>query len=165
MTTMTAVERLVREREGEFFNRSVIEYPHYLKAEALWVRDLLADPRPLEDEDVARLTLAITSTEVRDVAWASMTVDTATMWLEFWLDVVTRVPRHLGAAPASLLAFAAWLVGTPGSRQLAADACAAALDLDPRYRMAHLVRTALVSGMPSHMWEPPAMDELPLMMK
>lgn len=170
MTTMTAVERLVREREAEFFTRSMIEYPQYLRAEAEWVRDTLtaaaAATGPsdlfLDDDGVARLALALTSIEVRDVAWTVIRYEDADKWLAFWMDVVARIPRHVGAAPAALAAFAAWMYDTPAARALAMDAASAALDVDPNYRMAQMVMVAVASGLPAAAWEPAPLDELPI---
>lgn len=159
-TTNENVDRLAREREGEFFSRSLIEYPAYLREEARWVRDVVTAATPLDDDGVARLTLALTSIEVRDVAWATLTHDNAHKVGDFWADVIDRVPARLAVAPLSLLAFTAWLVGF---REVSAQALAMALGLDPSYRMAHLVRVALVAGMDPSTWQAPSLDEIPLM--
>lgn len=156
----TDVDRLAREREGEFFSRSLIEYPAYLREEARWVQRVMTDATTLDDDGVARLGLALTSIEVRDVAWATLTHDNAHAIGDFLSDVVDRVPARLAVAPVTLLAFTAWLVGY---REVCAQALTLALGLDPSYRMAHLVRTALVAGMDPASWSAPPVEQIPLM--
>ena len=116
-------------------------------AEARWVRAALrpapSDDRAgdrLTDAEVGRLVAACRDVEVRDVAWALMSREDARRHVELWRDVVRRCPTELLAAPASLLAFAAWLAGDGALAWCALDRCALA---DPDYRMAGLVAHTL----------------------
>lgn len=158
--TTTTVEAHVREHEAEFFSRSLIEYPQYLRREGRFVQALASNPTETpSDEDIARLALALTSIEVRDVAWSLIGLGNAADHVTLWATVADNVPRRLSAPATALLAFAAWLAGRPG---LAAHAAAATLETDPQYRLAHLVRVAVVTHMPADGWEPVPVDELPL---
>jgi hypothetical protein len=71
--------------------------------------------------------------------------------VELWRDVVRRCPTELLAAPASLLAFAAWLAGDGALAWCALDRCALA---DPDYRMAGLVAHTLEQALPPSVWTP-----------
>jgi hypothetical protein len=78
---------------------------------------------------------------VRDFAWQRTTTDE---WqLALWTDVLRRAERDLAAAPASLLAFAAW---RNGHGALASVALERALGADPAYPMALLLDEMLQEG-------------------
>ena len=66
-----------------------------------------------------------------------------------WRDLVRRSPQDLVAAPASLLAFAAWLDGNGALAWCALDRVAA---VDPAYPMAHFVGTLLEQAVPPSAW-------------
>jgi hypothetical protein len=121
--------------------------------EARWVREavLRALDGPLSDADVGRLLAACRDVELRDVAWALMSRETAHRHVEVWRGVVRRCPTDLLAAPAALLAFAAWLAGHGALAWCALDRCALA---DPDYRMAGLVAHALEHALPPSAWTP-----------
>ena len=89
--------------------------------------------------------------EVRDVAWSLMSREDARRHVEVWRDVVRRCPTELLAAPASLLAFAAWLAGDGALAWCALDRSALA---DPDYRMAGLVAHTLEHALPPSTWTP-----------
>lgn len=59
--------------------------------------------------------------------------------------VVAHVPRRRQVAPLALLGFVAWWRGDGG---LAGDRVRAALALDPGYRLAGLLNSALMAGLP-----------------
>jgi hypothetical protein len=63
-----------------------------------------------------------------------------------WTAVVRLAEREYVAAPASLLAFTAW---QSGDGSLANVALQRALDADPGYTMAQLIRDAIASGIPA----------------
>ena len=71
------------------------------------------------------------------------------MHQELWARVTRHLPRHQRAAPASLLAVAAW---QRGDEPLAAAALEVALAADPGYSMAVLMSRALAWGLPVERW-------------
>lgn len=135
----------------------------HLRSEGLWVRDrvrgFLADQRPLGADEVGRLLVAMLSIEVRDVAWSEMSRANALAHVELWRDVVRRTPQDLLAAPAALLAFAAWLAGDGALAWCALDRCREA---EPDYSLAGLLTQALATATPPTSWRPVASEELPL---
>ncbi len=135
----------------------------HLAAEGYWIRDRVRrfarTGEPLDDGEVGRLLAAMTHVEARDVAWAEMTRDSAVRHVELWRSVVRRSPVDLLAAPAALLAFAAWLAGDGALAWCAVERCHEA---DPEYSMAGLVAQALVSAIHPSTWRPIAPEELPL---
>lgn len=135
----------------------------HLRAEGLWVRDrlrrFLADRRVLPAEDVGRLLVAMVVIDVRDVAWSQMRTANAGAHVDLWRDVVRRAPRELLAAPAALLAFAAWLHGDGALAWCALDRCREA---EPDYSLAALLTQALATATPPSSWQPVASEELPL---
>jgi hypothetical protein len=138
--------------------------PGRRRAEARWVRTALrrtlgGPPGDcLTDAEVGRLVAAIRDVAVRDVAWSSMSRDQARRHVDLWRDVVRRCPTELLAAPASLLAFAAWLAGDGALAWCALDRCALA---DPDYRMAGLVAHSLEQALPPTTWTPVPQASLP----
>jgi hypothetical protein len=102
---------------------------------------------------LARLSVALTSLQIRDDAWARMQPDHHAAHTRLW----TILTRHAGpgyvAAPASLLAFTAWQAGDGALANLALDR---ALADDPGYSMARLLRDALAAG------APPSVAALPM---
>jgi hypothetical protein len=105
------------------------------------------------DEQLAWLSVALASLQVRDDAWARMDMDYREMHRRLWTDVVRRAEDTYVPAPASLLAFVAWQSGNGALANVALDR---ALDDDPRYSMALLLRQAIDSG------APPSMARLPM---
>lgn len=99
----------------------------------------------LDDDEVAWLGLLLSSVRLRDEAWVRIDVDHLRQHVEFWRDVVRRVGERYVAAPASLLAYAAFEMGDGALANVALDrACAA----DPLYSMAHLIREIVTAGIP-----------------
>lgn len=135
----------------------------HLRAEGLWVRDrlrtFLADRRLLPAEDVGRLLVAMVAIDVRDVAWSQMCIANAGAHVDLWRDVVRRAPGELLAAPAALLAFAAWLHGDGALAWCALDRCREA---EPDYSLADLLTQALATATPPSTWQPVASEGLPL---
>jgi hypothetical protein len=127
----------------------------HLVQEGQWVADrvrrFLAGGERLTAEEVGRLLVAIVSIEVRDVAWAEMTRETAPKHVDLWRDVVRRSPPGLLAAPSALLGFAAWLSGDGALAWCAVDRCHEA---DPDYTLAALLTDALAGAVPPTSWQP-----------
>jgi hypothetical protein len=114
------------------------------------VRDAVADagsraPRPLTDEDVARLGWALTDLEVRDQAMGLSTGPTGPPAEALWTELVRRLPPPLDAAPATLLAATAWARGDGTTAGIALDR---ALGSQPTYALARLLDHGLAAGLP-----------------
>ncbi|MEV1331683.1 DUF4192 domain-containing protein [Micromonospora costi] len=110
------------------------------------VRDALRRQRRgerLGDDEVAWLTLLLTHLPVRDHAWER--TDGRDRDVALWADVLRRAEPELTAAPASLLAFAAWRAGEGA---LAAVALERALAEHPDYSLALLLDDLLRRGVP-----------------
>ena len=128
--------------------------PPPLAEEAAWAYDLVAGHTRAGsvpgDEDVARLVRGLLDTEVRDAAWAPLDRPSAHDHVAFWTDVVRRTPVPLLAAPAALLAFAAWQSGHGALAWCALDRCAEA---DESYPLARLVAQALERAIAPEEWD------------
>jgi hypothetical protein len=99
--------------------------------------------RTLTDDEVAWLSVLLVHLPVRDHAWEHTTNDD---WhIDLWSDVVRRVDPPLAAAPASLLAFAAWRAGLGA---LATIAVERALAVDPDYALARMIDEILEQCLP-----------------
>lgn len=110
------------------------------------LRELLAMPVPLSDEDAGALILLLASIRLRDEAWALTNAGDPAAQVEFWADITRRAPRRLAAPPASLLAYAAaCLVGDGALARAAVDR---ALDANPGYSMARWIERMLDAGIP-----------------
>jgi hypothetical protein len=135
----------------------------HLVAEGRWVqqrvRRFVMDGRRLDAHEVGRLVVAVGAVDVRDVAWAEMTRARAGAHVDLWRDVVRRAPRNALAAPAALLAFAAWLSGDGALAWCAVDR---SQEAEPGYGMASLVAQALAGAVPPSAWEPLAPEALTL---
>ena len=135
-----------------------------LVVEGRWVRERvrrhLEDGLPLDAADVARLVvLFMLSVEVRDVAWAEMNHANAARHVDLWRDVVRRSPVELRAAPAGLLAFAAWLTGNGALAWCAVDL---AQESQPDHGLASLICQALSGAVPPSVWQPLSPDAVTL---
>ncbi len=93
---------------------------------------------------IARLTVALAEVRVRDEAWVRIDPAALPPHLEFWRHVLRRTAPSRLAPPASLFAYCALLSGEGGLANLALDL---ALEADPTYSMALLLRQAIASGM------------------
>ncbi|NUR05458.1 MAG: DUF4192 domain-containing protein, partial [Nocardioidaceae bacterium] len=76
-----------------------------------------------DDTTVAWLLRALLEPGARDAAAELVTRDTAVQHAGFWTEVVRRSPDPLVAAPAGLLAFAAWRAGDGARAWCAVDRC------------------------------------------
>lgn len=135
----------------------------YLVTEGRWVHDRLAryltTGEPLDAGEAGRLLVAMVHLEVRDVAWAAITRDSAAVHVELWRDLVRRTPLDLAAAPAALLAFAAWQAGDGALAWCALDRCQEA---EPGYSLAGLLTQALSSAVDPATWQHIPVDDLNL---
>ncbi|PDP86519.1 hypothetical protein CQJ94_16855 [Glycomyces fuscus] len=113
------------------------------------VRAERAGRGPTGREELAWLGVYLGQIRVRDEAWARITAEAAPAHQELWGRVTRHLPRHQRAAPASLLAVAAW---QRGDEPLAAAALDVALAADPGYSMAVLMSRALAWGLPVERW-------------
>jgi hypothetical protein len=118
------------------------------------VRDELrsyADGARAPDPDsVAWLLRALLEPGSRDAAADLVTRESARDHVGFWTEVVRRTPDPLVAAPAALLAFAAWRAGDGARAWCAVDRCLDAAPADP---LGRLVATVLEHAVPPDAWE------------
>jgi hypothetical protein len=91
-------------------------------------------------DELARLALALTRIPVRDRAWGLMDPAHRDAHSRLWADLTRLAPPGLVAAPAALLALCAWQAGNGALAQIALDR---ALNDDPRYPLARLLRDAV----------------------
>lgn len=135
----------------------------YLVQEGQWVaervRRFLLDGEALDPDEAGRMVVALVVIEVRDVAWAEMSRVSAARHVDLWRDLVRRTPYDLVAAPAALLGFAAWLAGDGALAWCAVERCQ---EVEPDYRLASLLTTALAGAVPPSSWEPVRPDGLTL---
>lgn len=118
--------------EGVPLVRSVIE------------RACVGSHPPLDDE-VAWLGVLLSSVRVRDEAWVRIREPDLDVHVQLWRHVLTRVSTPYAAAPACLLAYAAWRSGEGALANIALDRAFAA---DPHYSMARLLQELFISGLP-----------------
>lgn len=139
------------------------ETRQHLVTEGLWVRSrvrrFVETGEPLDVDEAGRMLVALRSVEVRDVAWAEMSRADARTHLELWRDLVRRTPLHLAAAPAALLAFAAWLAGDGALAWCAVERCQEA---EPDYSLAALLTQALTAAVDPATWTPLLAEDLTL---
>jgi len=104
------------------------------------LEELLADP-----DRVAWLGVLLTHVRVRDEAWVRIEPDRPEPYIILWREVLRRVETRYAAAPACLLAYAAFLAGDGGLANVALDR---AEEADPDYTMAGLLRDVIQAGLP-----------------
>ncbi len=150
--------------EAEPRPQSVAAARDYLVGEARWLQERLhehvEEPRRWSDADVARVSVAVVSIDVRDVAWAGVTHESARAHLDLWCDVLRRTPTELAATPAALVAFTAWVCGDGALAWCAVDRCH---ELEPEHSLARLVTDALTGAVPPSTWRPLDPEDLVLL--
>ena len=109
------------------------------------IRVYRAGGRIADPDGFARLLVGLVNLPVRDDAWARMVPEHQEAHLRLWADVVRRANGPWLPAPAALLAFTAWQAGNGTLANVALDR---ALDADPDYSMARLLREILTAGVP-----------------
>jgi hypothetical protein len=105
-----------------------------------------------DPDQLAWLGVTLTDLRVRDDAWARMDPDFRAAHQRLWSDLVRHLPAAYVAAPAALLAFAAW---QSGDGALASIAIERALEADPEYSMAKLIGRAVDAAIPPSAARPP----------
>ena len=106
--------------------------------------------RRVDDRTLAAVLLGLLDVEGRDAAWADLDRSTARHHVELWTDVVQRAPEDLIAAPAAVLALAAWLAGHGALAWCAVDRCQ---EVEPDNSLARLVSDLLVAAVPPSCWD------------
>jgi hypothetical protein len=148
--TVAALTGPARERMSQATTRAerdlrITTTPHrdLVQAHLLEVQKVMtgALEEPLTDDQAARLTtLMAASIRLRDEAWVRCDPD---RHLELWRDLTRRAEQRYVPAPASLLAYTAFLAGDGALANLALDR---AQHADPQYSMATLVRAVIEAG-------------------
>ena len=115
-----------------------------------WITALVHAGTPARDADLARLLRALLDPHLRDAAWCGLDRATAREHVAFWTDVVRRTPDPLVAAPAALLALAAWQAGHGALAWCALDRCA---EVEPDHPLGLLVARVLVEAVPPEAWD------------
>ena len=109
------------------------------------IGQLMDRPRPLSDQETAELGIALTVTRLRDEALRRTDGDDPERHILMWRTVVRRVDRAYLAAPASLLAYTAYL---HGDGVLANFALERAQQADPGSTLADLLRQMIEMAVP-----------------
>jgi Domain of unknown function (DUF4192) len=112
--------------------------------------------KPIDSATAVRVATALRAIPVRDYAWAHMTSEYAEAHLALWTGILRQVPPEAAPAPASLLAWTAWQRGNGTLGNLAVDR---ALEADPDYSLARLLRETLSPGLPPTLAVPPMTPE------
>jgi hypothetical protein len=99
----------------------------------------------ISDFTSVKVLLGLRQLRVRDDAWARMEPEFVKAHLQLWTDLTRMAPAGYVAAPASLLAFAAWQSGNGALANVALDR---ALADDSSYSMALLLCQVICSGAP-----------------
>jgi hypothetical protein len=101
----------------------------------------------LGDDDLAWLTVLLTSIPVRDMALAAITGPPEGLEAHraLWIDAFRRAAPAFAAAPGTLFAFAAWRCGEATLARLALDRV---LDAKPDYNLAALLHHVVAAGLP-----------------
>jgi hypothetical protein len=102
-------------------------------------------------DEFAWLALALTRLPARDHAWTLMDPAHRDAHARLWTELTRLALPGLVAAPATLLALCAWQAGNGPLAQIALDR---ALNDDPRYPLARLLRDALACAAPPSLADP-----------
>ncbi|GAA4389993.1 DUF4192 domain-containing protein [Actinomadura verrucosospora] len=138
----TAMRRAAERAERRYLARPISSAEDDLAFVLALTARARTGSRPTDDE-VAWLGLVLTDPRVRDETWIRLEEDASAADIAFWRDIVRRVDPARVPAPASLLAFAAYSAGDGG---LANVALQRALDADPAYSMAVILREVVNAG-------------------
>lgn len=114
-------------------------------------RQVRADPTQtiaLPDNHVAQLGICLRDPAVRDAAIEYLDTNLAA-YQQLWSQMMRRVDHDDLAACATICAFAFWQAGDSVNARFAITH---ALDADPNYRLAQLLRTALDAQLPPDDW-------------
>lgn len=117
-------------------------------------------PTDLTDAECLGLAALANDLDVRDVAWAMMTTDTAEAHVRLWRQVVQCAVEPLEQAPLCLLGMAAWISGNGALQVCCIERMAV---VDPTYSMAKLLSDINRRALPPYMWNevgPEILEEL-----
>lgn len=118
------------------------------------LRDLvgrhLASGSRFTDAELAAVAVTVVSGPRRDEVWAWLDRASGARAASLWSDALRRLPDSHVAAPAAVLAFAAWLSGDGALAWCAVDRCRAA---EPDHSLAGLVAGLLESATSPAAWE------------
>ena len=142
--TSAEVGQAVRARTARA-GRSAVARESWTAVQAAVGRVGPGSVRTLPDRDVARIAWGLRDLWVRDRAMGLALDDTAAGAEVLWTELTRRVPPPLDAAPATLLAVTAWVRGDGAMANVALER---ALDSEPGYSLAQLLRTALDACFP-----------------
>lgn len=131
-------------------------------AEARWasrtVREHLSARTLPGPEQTGRLLVAMAvDLRARDALWVETDRESAAAVVDLARHLTCSAPPDLRAAPAALVAFAAWLAGDGALAWCGLDVCQ---QVRPDYSMAGLVAHALEKGLPPTAWEPMSRADL-----
>jgi hypothetical protein len=102
------------------------------------------------DPELASVAATVASGARRDEAWVWLGRGEARRAVDLWSDAVRRLPPSHVAAPAAVLAFAAWLVGDGALAWCAVDRCR---EVAPAHSLAGVVAQLLDSATSPESWE------------
>lgn len=111
---------------------------------AMLDRHLIGETVP-DDEEAARILLAVHDGPTRDHAWFGMSRAEAERHVRLWTDLVRRAPEGLVSGAAGVLAFAAWTQGDGALAWCAVDRC---FEDEPDHSLGRLVAEALERATP-----------------
>ena len=114
------------------------------------VLDHLDSGTTFTDAELAAVAVAVVSGPRRDDVWAWLDRARGARAVALWSDAVRRLPDSHLAAPAAVLAFAAWLSGNGALAWCAVDR---SRDADPGHSLANLVAGLLESATSPATWE------------
>lgn len=110
----------------------------------------LAEPTALTDDECAQLAALCVDLEVRDVAWALMTRESADSHLALWRRVVSRTGDWLTPGPLGLESLAAWI---GGDGALLNCGIARLESLRPDYGLLEVLRDLSWRALPPSAWD------------
>lgn len=162
VATLEPSAEAVRETQRALAARAAPLAEGQRPAEARWlvttVREYVDSGAPMPTAELARLLADCRDLQLRDAVWALMSRKDATRHLDFWRAVLRRTPAAWSAAPAGLLAFAAWLSGQGALAWCAVDRCREAEPEDP---LAAAVADLLAAAVPPRRWRAAGRGDLP----
>lgn len=124
-----------------------------LLLEGTWIETTLTrqlgDGSLPDDRELARILVGLTRLRLRDAAWSTLTRERAREAVVWWTHALTRCPDGLVAAPAALLAWAAWLHGNGALAWCAVDRCESA---EPGYGLGRIAADLLERAQPPSSW-------------
>ncbi|MCW2830221.1 MAG: hypothetical protein JWP31_913 [Aeromicrobium sp.] len=104
----------------------------------------------IDDGDLLRVSVWVSSVPVRDEVWSQITRDTAPALLDLLVRVAGAVVPPFEPAVLTLAAFAAWLSGDGAQALIAVERALAA---DPEYSMARLMLQMIDDGINPAVWD------------